>query len=63
MESFSSAHAFGLSLADQGHFAAQQLQMNCEEMVIVKEELVESWEEKHIELQQSFELQVRNGCF
>ena len=58
MESFNSAHAFGLSLVDQGHFAAAEIQENCEEMTLVKDELMESWEEKQIELSQSYELQV-----
>lgn len=58
MESFNSAHAFGLSLVDQGHFAAEEIQENCEEMSLVKEELLESWEERQIELSQSFESQV-----
>ena len=58
MESFNSAHAFGLSLVDQGHFAAAEIQENCEEMTLVKDELMESWDEKQIELSQSYELQV-----
>ena len=58
LESFNSAHAFGLSLVDQGHFAAEEIQENCEEMSLVKDELLESWEERQIELSQSFELQV-----
>lgn len=60
MESFNSAHAFGLSLVDQGHFATEEIQENCEEMNLVKDELMESWEEKQIELSQSYELQVRH---
>ena len=59
MDSFTSAHAFGLSLVDQGHFAAEEIQENCEEMTLVKEELMESWKEKQVELSQSYELQVR----
>ena len=58
MESFNSAHAFGLSLVDQGHFAAEEIQENCEEMNLVRDELMESWDEKQIELSQSYELQV-----
>lgn len=58
MESFNSAHAFGLSLVDQGHFAAEEIQENCEEMTLVKNELMESCDEKEIELSQSYELQV-----
>ncbi|KAJ7373044.1 hypothetical protein OS493_014188 [Desmophyllum pertusum] len=58
MESFNSAHAFGLSLVDQGHFASEDIQENCEEMDLVKDELMESWEEKQIELSQSYELQL-----
>ena len=59
MDSFTSAHAFGLSLVDQGHFAAEEIQENCEEMTLVKDELMESWKEKQVELSQSYELQVR----
>ena len=62
MESFNSAHAFGLSLVDQGHFAAEEIQENCDEMNLVKDELMESWEEKQIELSQSYELQVGYTC-
>lgn len=58
MESFNSAHAFGLSLVDQGHFAAEEIKENCDELNLVKDELMESWEEKQIELSQSYELQV-----
>ena len=58
MESFNSAHAFGLSLVDQGHFASEEIKENCEEMALVKDELMESWDEKQIELSQSYELQV-----
>ena len=63
MDSFNSAHAFGLSLVDQGHFAAEDIQENCEEMTLVKDELIESWEEKQIELSQSYELQVKHIAF
>ena len=59
MDSFTSAHVFGLSLVDQGHFAAEEIQENCEEMTLVKDELMESWKEKQVELSQSYELQVR----
>lgn len=58
MESFNSAYAFGLSLVAQGHFAAEEIQENCEEMTLVKNELMESCDEKEIELSQSYELQV-----
>ena len=58
MESFNSAHAFGFSLVDQGHFAAEEIKENCEEMNLVRDELMESWDEKQIELSQSYELQV-----
>ena len=58
MESFNSAHAFGLILVDQGHFAAEEIKENCDELNLVKDELMESWEEKQIELSQSYELQV-----
>lgn len=58
MESFKSSHAFGLSLVEQGHFAAEEIQENCEEMTLVKDELMETWKEKQVELRQSYELQV-----
>ena len=58
MESFKSSHAFGLSLVEQGHFAAEEIQENCEEMTLVKDELMETWREKQVELTQSYELQV-----
>ena len=59
MDSFTSAHVFGLGLVDQGHFAAEEIQENCGEMTLVKDELMESWKEKQVELSQSYELQVR----
>ena len=58
MESFKSAHAFGISLVEQDHFAAEEIRENCEELTLVKDELMESWDEKQIELSQSYELQV-----
>lgn len=58
MESFKSAHAFGVSLVEQGHFAAEEIQENCEEMTLVKDELMETWKEKQVDLTQSYELQV-----
>ncbi|KAK2560477.1 Spectrin beta chain [Acropora cervicornis] len=58
MESFKSSHTFGLSLVKQGHFAAEEIQENCEEMTLVKDELMETWKEKQVELTQSYELQL-----
>ncbi|XP_068689103.1 spectrin beta chain-like isoform X1 [Montipora foliosa] len=58
MESFKSAHAFGISLVEQDHFAAEEIRENCEELTLVKDELMESWDEKQIELSQSYELQL-----
>ena len=57
-ESFISTSAFGTSLIDQGHYAAVEIAVHAEELEVMRAEVLELWEERQSQLEQSYKLHL-----